>query len=131
MIYTYGEYLKANDRLTFEECFVIHNHIIESADVNDREFKEFWNEMMLAAIAYANIRAKWSVQTFTEQREADARRTRQHNAFMASLKLIYSYMKEQKWNTDWFEKLGTTENDRKRFGDFACYLVYVSSLNTR
>jgi len=35
VIYTYGEYLKANDRLTFEECFVIHNHIIESADVNE------------------------------------------------------------------------------------------------
>ncbi|MFT8322389.1 MAG: hypothetical protein ABF649_15965 [Bacillus sp. (in: firmicutes)] len=128
---TYNGYLKANNCLPFEESSTIYNQIIESANLNDQEFKEFWEEMMNNAIIYANTRAKWSIQNFTERREVDERRTRQHNDFMFSLKLIASYMKEQNWNADWFNQLGTIENDRKCFGDFACYLVYINSLNAR
>lgn len=128
---TYDGYLKANDCLTFEESSNIYNQIIKSSKINDQEFKEFWEEMMNNAIIYANTRAKWSIQNSTERREVDERRTRQHNDFMASLKLIASYMREQKWNITWFDHLGTIENDRKRFGDFACYLVYINSLNAR
>ena len=128
---TYDEYLKANDGITFEECSKIYNYIIEAANANDEEFKDYWKEMMNNAITYANTRAKWSIQTLSERREIDERRTRQHNDFMASLKLIASYMKEQNWNSNWFNQLGTIENDRKRFGDFACYLVFINSLNAR
>lgn len=50
---------------------------------------------------------------------------------MVSLKVIAAYMRERKWDSTWFEQLGTIERDRKRFGDFACYLVYINSLNAR
>ncbi|SDM66102.1 hypothetical protein [Sediminibacillus halophilus] len=130
-IVTYETYLQAIDNLTFEESTDIYNEIIKSANTNDQEFQEFWEDMMDNAITYANTRAKWSIQTSTERREVDERRTRQHNGFMASLKLIASYMKEQNWNAAWFDRLGTIENDRKRFGDFACYLVFINSINAR
>ncbi|WP_240050995.1 hypothetical protein [Metabacillus litoralis] len=87
--------------------------------------------MIEAAIIYVNTRAKWSVQTLEERRDIDDSRTHQHNTFMINLKVIATYMRQQNLSSEWFDKLGTIENNRKRFGDFACYLVYINSLNAR
>jgi hypothetical protein len=105
--------------------------MLQSANNRDSDFQEFWKDMIESAIIYANTRANWSVQTLEERRNIDDSRTQQHNAVMINLKAIATYMKQQNWNSEWFDKLGTIENDRKRFGDFACYLVYINSLNAR
>lgn len=64
---TYETYLKANDSLTFEESTKIYNQIFESANKNDIEFREYWEEMMTNAIIYANTRAKWCIQDINEK----------------------------------------------------------------
>jgi hypothetical protein len=131
IISTYDTYLGANDSVTFEESSKIYSQIIDAANTNDQEFIGFWEDMITNAITYTTTRAKWSIQDSKERREVDERRTREHNDFMFSLKLIASYMKEQNWDATWFDQLGTIQNNRKRFGDFACYLVYINSLNAR
>lgn len=75
--------------------------------------------MLESAIVYANTRAKWSIQTWEERRNIGGSRTIKHNAFMGNLQIIARYMEKQGWDSEWFDKLGTIENDRKRLGDFA------------
>jgi hypothetical protein len=128
---TYKKYLGEKDCLTFQEAEEIHSQMLRSANTGDRDFQEYWEDMIESAIVYANTRAKWSVQTVEERKDIDTSRTHQHNTFMINLKVIATYMKQQNWSSEWFEKLGTIEKDRKRFGDFACYLVYINSLNAR
>lgn len=128
---TYKKYLEEKDCLTFQEAEKIHSQLLNSANITDSDFQEFWDDMIEAAIIYVNTRAKWSVQTLEERRDIDDSRTRQHNTFMINLKVIATYMKQQNLSSEWFDKLGTIENNRKRFGDFACYLVYINSLNAR
>ena len=130
-MFTYKEYLEEKGSLTFQEAEEIYSQILLSANTRDSDFKEFWEDMVKSAIAYANTRSKWSVQTLEERREIDNSRTHQHNTFMTNLKVIATYMKQQNWNSEWFDELGTIESDRKRFGDFACYLVCINSLNAR
>ncbi|NLP52033.1 hypothetical protein [Bacillus sp. RO1] len=128
---TYKNYLQEKDSLPLQEAEEIHSQILESAKITDSEFQEYWEEMIHSAIIYANTRALWSVKSLEERRDIDNSRTHQHNDFMINLKIIATYMKQQDWSAEWFDKLGTIEKDRKRFGDFACYLVYINSLNAR
>lgn len=130
-MFTYKEYLEEKGSLTFQEAEEIYSQILLSANTRDSDFKEFWEDMVKSAIAYVYTRSKWSVQTLEERREIDNSRTHQHNTFMTNLKVIATYMKQQNWNSEWFDELGTIESDRKRFGDFACYLVCINSLNAR
>ncbi len=128
---TYKTYLEEKDSLTFQEAEEIYSQILQSANTSDSDFKEFWEDMIKSAIVYANTRAEWSIQTSEERRDIDDSRTHQHNTFMINLKVIANYMKQQNWSSVWFDKLGIIESDRKRFGDFACYLVCINSLNAR
>ncbi|QWC25115.1 hypothetical protein KJK41_22055 (plasmid) [Bacillus haikouensis] len=128
---TYKKYLEEKDCLTFQEAEEIHSQMLQSANNRDSDFQEFWRDMIESAIIYANTRAKWNVQTLEERRNIDNIRTHQHNTFMINLKVIATYMNQQNWSSEWFDKLGTIDSDRKRFGDFACYLVYIHSLNAR
>ncbi|MEK5393574.1 hypothetical protein NSQ59_25025 [Margalitia sp. FSL K6-0131] len=128
---TYDHYLKMNDSLTFQEAIDIHSKILQTANTKDEDFQELLEDVIKAANNYANIRANWSIQTTDERKNIDEARTIQHNDFMATLKILARYMKNQGWDSEWMDKLGTIENDRKRFGDFACYMVCVNSLNAR
>ena len=48
--------------------------------------------------------------------------------------MLARYLKMQGRDTGWRDKLGYEEEDklyRKKIGDFACYLVFVNSINSR
>lgn len=131
-MYTYQSYLEENDSITFEHVEEIYRDIFKIATKNDMEFNRLWKIMIENAINYSNMRAKYSLQNLAERSEMfDSSRTNKHNIFMYSLEDIVFYMKEKNWNTDWFNQIGTIKNDRKRLGDFACYLVFIYSLNAR
>lgn len=127
----YDDYLKANDHLIFDEFNQIYHRLSVTSTLNDAYFQELWREMIVSAFVYAKRRAEWSVQSSAERREVDEIRTYEHNDFMTNLKVIYRYLKTEGKAIDWFEQLGTPEKDRKRFGDFACYLTLIHSLNAR
>lgn len=128
---TYDNYLEITDSLTFQEAIEIHSKILQYAITTDEDFQELLEDVVKAANNYANARANWSVQTNEEKRSVDESRTLLHNDFMATLNILARYMKNQGWNSEWINELGTIENDRKRFGDFACYVVCINSLNAR
>ncbi|WP_125981284.1 hypothetical protein [Loigolactobacillus iwatensis] len=131
-MFNYDEYLKNQDSLSFEEAVAIYNEIMRSADINDSTFKELWNDVIESASKYIQIRNEWLFLSQGEKVAKDSLRTAQHNSFMATLSPLERYVEMQSWDTTWVADLGKIENEnRKRLGDFAGYLLCIGSLKAR
>lgn len=57
-----------------------------------------------------------------------AERTRCHNLVISAKNKLSVYMYEHKLGNDWDDWLG---EERKRIGDFACYVVLLQGLDAR
>lgn len=126
---TYENYLNENDSITWEECRSIYMDIVgQIQKKKDSKAEALFKEMQQRAITYGTIRANWFNLSFGERAEADADRTRKHDLFIKAKSNLATYMYEQKMDIDWEDKLGT---QRKRIGDFACYMVFLISLQER
>ncbi|PIO82829.1 hypothetical protein BSQ39_04185 [Loigolactobacillus backii] len=131
-MFNYDEYLKNQDSLSFEEAVTIYNEIMKSADINDSTFKELWNDVIESASKYIQVRNEWLFLSQGEKVAKDSLRTAQHNSFMATLSSLERYMEMQSWKMTWVADLGKIENEnRKRLGDFAGYLLCIGSLKAR
>jgi hypothetical protein len=130
-MYTYQNFIQQKDRLTFQEAGEIYEQLVQNAAHDDPDFEEYWHDMIKSANIYTNTRANWLLLDHEERRDMDLTRIHQHDEFMENLAVIARYLKRHNLNTDWYERLGNPERDRKRFGDFACYITYVYSLNAR
>jgi len=80
------------------------------------------------AIEYAHLRSQWMLMNNEQRREIDPRRTMAHNAFIDSANILSRNMAKVGEDNSWREVLG---DDRKRIGDFACYLALYLSLEGR
>jgi hypothetical protein len=61
-------------------------------------------------------------------------RTSRHDRGIDGFNILARYLKKQRKSAAWREALGDEKEDpgcRKRIGDFACYLVFIESLNAR
>ena len=58
----------------------------------------------------------------------DDARSKKHDSVIIKFNMLAKYMEMQGWDSSWREKLG---NERKRIGDFACYIEYVYGINAR
>ena len=63
-----------------------------------------------------------------ERMEADKGRTIKHNAFIDSLNILTRLLNSDGISTPWREQLG---DDRKRIGDFACFVAYIVGISNR
>lgn len=127
---TYTEYLKNTDSLTLE---TMNNMLYEmlSEIETDEDSQELFDELLEKAIKYTEIRAKWNLMSSRERAEADAGRTMCHDSLIVKFNQLAKYLKINGKSAGWRDQLGYDELDRKRIGDFAAYLVFVSCLNTR
>lgn len=133
MMTTYGEYLNMERRLAFTEMRDIHSQML--ADIGtDADAKEMYEELTAAATKYAGIRAEWLLLSREEKAERDGRRTSCHDSLIVKFNMLARYLKMQGKAATWRDCLGDGKenpNNRKRIGDFACYIVFVNSLNAR
>jgi len=132
-IATYEDYLNEKSSLTLEEMQEIHNLMAEAAYI-DEDAQELYNDLLNAAIKYADIRANWQLLSREEKQEKDASRTACHDAVIVNLNAFCRYLNLQGKETVWRDTLGDEEADpynRKRIGDFACYLTFISGLFAR
>lgn len=126
---TYESYLGEPNSITLEECHRIYSDIVgQIQGKKDSKAEALFKELQQRAIAYAAIRAGWFNLSYGERAEADADRTRKHDLFIKAKSDLATYMYENKMNIDWEDRLGT---QRKRIGDFACYMVFLISLHER
>ena len=64
----------------------------------------------------------------------DSRRTSAHDSVIMHINMLARYLKMQGSETAWRDVLGDEKEDpsnRKRIGDFGCYLAFVNALAAR
>ena len=130
---TFSTYQAKTDTLSMEDFLEIHRKMTETIG-NDPAAAELIEELMEPAIAYTAIRANWTLMSWEEKREADEGRTMKHDALIVKFNKLARYLDMTGRDISWRADLGYTEDkpeNRRRIGDFACWLVFIAGINAR
>lgn len=132
-MFDYDEILSKAPVLSFEEAKNAHQLILSTIDVAGKDANDLYSDLVDACISYANIRAIWSTSTNKVRSDIDLKRTGKHNAVISSLNALERYLNQKNIDTSWRKIVGTgtVGQERKRQGDFACYIAYVCGLAAR
>ncbi len=133
MIPSYDDYLEAKEPLTFEEMTELHRQMIEEIG-EDAKATELYNELVAAANNYSPIRAGWLFWPKEERAGYNDKRTVNHDGVIAHLDSLAGYLRSQGRSAAWRDTIGYQEDakvNRKRAGDFGCYIVFINSINAR
>ena len=76
-------------------------------------------DLIDGAVRYARIRVDWLLAPPENQQSIGHDRSACHNAFIVACDILSRNMAKQGEDATWRKTLG---EDRKRIGDFACYL---------
>ena len=129
MINTYEAYLKhpAGDTITMEDALRIYTAMAESIEKCKVEDKmDFWNDFINKAAKYAYIRSQWETMTREEKMDQDDGRTAAHNSVITAVNVLSRIVDNE--GNSWREELG---DSRKRIGDFACFVSYITGISNR
>ena len=118
--------IEMSEVLTYQEAERVYAAINEALDWNDPDVVGLYDDMIMYAARYSNIRVGWNVLTREQKMETDSRRTAAHDAFIVSLNIVARIQGEA--GAKWKECL---TDDRKRVGDFACYIALFRGLEAR
>lgn len=127
MFSTYDDYQTMPGSLTFEQMADLHKQILTDAKL-DADSADLFKNVFAAAVKYSQSRAGWTLWDREKRMAEDSARTSRHNQVIDSINILARYLKAQGNPASWRDVLG---EDRKRIGDFACYLVFIGSLNAR
>ncbi|MCU7494941.1 MAG: DUF3232 domain-containing protein [Ignavibacteria bacterium] len=94
--------------------------------LKETQHKRLKQDLLEAAIKYANIRAQWAVIPREERAEMSRTRTIAHDAFIDSCNILSRNMQKSGENGAWRNLLG---NDRIVIGDFACYIHCILGIS--
>lgn len=119
--------------LPLDQMVSLHKEMLEEV-WEDEDALELYEELVQQANRYASFRSGWCVWSMEEKTEKDPSRTSCHDSLIVKFNQLAKYLqiigKEAKWRSE----LGFIEDDpynRKRIGDFACYIVFVNSVCAR
>lgn len=124
--FLYENYQKAPNMISFEEAMELYEKIVEASPEKDDDFEEVWNQAISCMTTYAHLRAQWKI-TPKEERNND-NRTVLHDSVIHSLNQLSIYMGYKHLDNSWRVQLG---DQRKRIGDFACYVSLIYGLFAR
>lgn len=129
---TYQDFTKTNGHLSVGEAEKVYQTILNSVETKTPEFEALWQEMIITAIKYGITRAQWLTLNEQDQQKNEAKRTEMHNDLIFNITMLHSYFAQQGWDVSWINLFLVNDDiDRKRIGDFGCYLAYVYSVNAR
>lgn len=115
-----------NHILQYQEALEIYKTMDENLDRHDEDIVDLYNRLIEKAVRYEHIRAGWNALSREEKLEKDESRTAAHDSFISSINIISRV--EGKIGLQWRERL---TDDRKRIGDFACYLALFQAIDAR
>ena len=133
MILTYEDYLPMPGSLNFEEMLSLHREIKEEAG-NDGDALDLYKDLLTAAAEYSRLRSCWLLWSRDKKLAEDSVRTSCHNRVIDCFNILARYLGNQGKSVSWRDVLGDEKENpycRKRIGDFACFLVFIESLNAR
>lgn len=112
--------------LTYEEAKDIYETINSHVDRTDEDIVNLYNDMIDRAVRYANIRAGWNSLPREQKTEQDLSRSMAHDAFITSVRIVARIQGSS--GDKWCDRLS---DDRKRIGDFACYIALFQGIEAR
>lgn len=133
MISTYENYLPMEKSLPIEDMVKLHNEMVLEIG-SDSDALELYDELVETATRYAAFRAKWPLMSKEEKMDTDPSRSSCHNSLIVKFNQLARYLKMQGKSASWRDTLGYEEDDkynRKRIGDFSCYIVFINSISSR
>lgn len=128
---SYNTYLEhpAKNVLPVEEAVKIYENLVETIESCKAEDKdEFVQDLIEKAINYSNIRANWELWNQEKRMSEDQGRSITHNSLIDAFNILSRLLKTEGIDTPWRDALG---DERKRIGDFACFMVYMIGINNR
>ena len=128
---TYEEYLdhKAGHILTMEDALSIYTRMADAiAKCEHDAKKELWDDFIVRSFKYTLVRCKWEFMEYQERIDADPGRTRMHDSLIDSIEILARLAAKEGMDTSWRDDLG---NERKRLGDFACFVSYITGISNR
>ena len=126
--FNYDDFKNEKGIVSFSEAEQIYSSLLNSSNQLDKEFQEEWKTFVLLCVEYDSARGKWLTLSREEKLANDESRTVTHNKVIYQLKILKGLASEQGNDVAWFEQFN---DDRKRIGDFACYVAYIYALNAR
>jgi hypothetical protein len=87
--------------------------------VNSTALTDLRQELIDAAVRYARLRVDWLLADTEKQISVGSDRSLSHNALIISCDILGRNMARAGEDASWRKTLG---DDRKRIGDFACFL---------
>lgn len=128
---TYQSYLNhpAGNTLPVEEALQIYTALTESVKkCSIEDVSDFYNDMVKKSCKYASIRSSWEFMSNEERMSADVGRTSSHNVLIDSVNILARVIKSDGIETAWRDNLG---DNRKKIGDFACFVAYITGICNR
>ena len=128
---TYEEYLdhKAGNILTMEDALSIYTRMANAIAKCEHEAKtELWDDFVVRSYKYTLVRCKWEFMEYQERIDADPGRTRMHDTVIDSIEILARLAAKEGMDTSWRDDLG---GERKRLGDFACFVTYITGISNR
>ena len=128
---TYEEYLdhKAGHILAIEDAQSIYKRMTDAIAKCEHEAKkELWDDFVQRCFKYTLVRCKWEFMDYQEMIDADPGRTRMHDTVIDSIEILARLAKKEGIDISWRDDLG---NERKRLGDFACFVTYITGISNR
>lgn len=129
-MFDYHNYLKQPDALSFDEALALYQAIYGVLENPDADLHELWQEVITAALAYTKMRTEWNFWSSEEKAAKDPLRTSLHNTFIINLTAFHRFCGKLELDDSWLAKLGPVEQ-RKKWGDFAGYLVCMETIRGR
>lgn len=130
---TYSEYLSMPKAMPIDKMIAIHSQIVNECG-DDPDALELYEDLVKAAIRYAEIRAEWSMMAREKKLEKDFLRTSMHNSVIMHVNVLARHLKKVGKLALWRNELGNEEEDlifRKVIGDFACYVAFINGICAR
>ena len=133
-ISTFSEYRSEfGTSLSLDEFEEILQKICDAVG-DDEDGLELFQELEEQSVKYANIRARWHAMSLHDRTEIDGSRTACHNALIVKVHQLKRYLELNSKDISWMDELGDTDVDkgnRKRIGDFGCYIAFIAGIVSR
>ena len=124
--FIYENYLKMPDDLEFEQAMKVYEELLEENLEEDEIYDKLWDHALHCMIDYGSLRAHWKITPKTDRSNDD--RTVMHDSVIHSLDEFGSIYKRAWQRSKMERKIGY---QRKRIGDFACYVSLIYGVFAR
>jgi len=128
---TYEEYLNhpAKNIITMEDALSIYTRMVDSIAKCEHEAKkELWDDFIIRCVKYTKIRCDWEYMNYQDRIDSDPGRTSTHDTVIDAVNVLARLATKEGIDTKWREDLG---DNRKRIGDFACFVTYITGIANR